>query len=158
VSGDSTWFVVIQVLTTATLVATFVAYLVQIRVMHAQTDTALNTSRGQNTLTLIQFLERPEVRLASSEIKRLDPKDYPRWSDSEVADVRTICGAYDVAGMLARAGIVDGSIIVNNWSVRRSWAIALPLIMETRRREQVAYWDDFEWLSRQGDKRTDATQ
>jgi hypothetical protein len=60
--------------------------------------------------------------------------------------------------MLARAGIVDGSLILNNWSVRRSWAIALPLIEETRRIEQATYWDDFEWLSRQGDKRTDAAQ
>jgi hypothetical protein len=152
--GDSTWFIVIQVLTTATLVATFFAYLVQIRVMHAQTDTALNTSRGQNTLALIEFLERPEVRRASSIIKRLDPKDYAKWTDSEVADVETICGAYDVAGMLARAGIIDGNIIVSNWSVRRSYTTALPLIEETRRREQVPYWDDFEWLAEQGGERT----
>jgi len=53
------WFLIIQVLTTATLVATFVAFLAQLRTMHQQVEVARQSTLAQNTLAVAQYLSHP---------------------------------------------------------------------------------------------------
>ena len=55
------WILVIQLISTVVLVATFGAYLAQILVMQKQIGETLSATKTQNTLTLMQFLMQPEV-------------------------------------------------------------------------------------------------
>ena len=49
-------FLVIQLLTTIAVVATFIAYLGQLRLMQRQLEASKQSTLAQNTLAVVQFL------------------------------------------------------------------------------------------------------
>lgn len=145
------WFLVIQVLTTATLVATFVAFLAQLRTMQRQLDVAKQSTLAQNTLAVAQFLSQPEIRAGRRYMFRhLGDKSLETWTDEDRLEAERVCSSYDVAGLLVRAGIADRDVIVTNWgmSLSRLYHMALPLILDMRKVSgDPNYWHNFEWLA-----------
>ena len=154
-SETPTWFLIIQVVTTITLVATFIAFLAQLRTMQKQLEVAKQSTLAQNTLAVAQFLSQPEIRASRRHMFRnLAGKKLSDWSDEDRIEAERVCSSYDVTGLLVRAGIADRDIIIENWgaSLRRLYLVALPLIGEMRKLSgDLNYWDDFEWLAKQVD-------
>ena len=152
-SDTPLWFLVIQVLTTVTLIATFIAFLAQLRTMQKQLDVAKQSTLAQNTLAVAQFLSQPETRASRRHMFRnLGDKPINAWTDDDRIEAERVCSSYDVAGLLVRAGIADRDVIVTNWgmSLSRLYHIALPLILDMRKTSGDAnYWHNFEWLSMQ---------
>jgi hypothetical protein len=149
------WFLIIQVLTTATLVATFVAFLAQLRTMHQQVEVARQSTLAQNTLAVAQYLSQPEIRAGRRHVFRvLGDKPFSKWTDDDRIEAERVCSSYDVAGLIVRAEIASSRIIVENWgaSLRRIYRITAPLIQEMRSLSgDPNYWDDFEWLAKQAE-------
>ena len=145
------WFLVIQLLTTIAVVATFIAYLGQLRLMQRQLEASKQSTLAQNTLAVVQFLSDPELRVTRGVVlQKLDGKPFQAWTEEERGKANRVCSSYDMVGMLARAGIVDSEIIVRNWgsSIRKAYAVTLPYISDLRDRvETPTYWDNFEWLA-----------
>src|SRR5215217_6562603 len=114
-SETPVWFLIIQVLTTITLVATFIAFLAQLRTMQKQLEVAKQSTLAQNTLAVAQFLSQPEIRASRRHMFRnLAGKSLRDWSDEDRIEAERVCSSYDVTGLLVRAGIVDRNIIVEN--------------------------------------------
>jgi hypothetical protein len=129
------WFLVIQVLTTLTLVATFIAFLAQLRTMQKQLDVAKQSTVAQNTLAIVQFLQQPDIRASRRYVFRnLDGKALSAWTDQDRVEAERVCSSYDVTGMLVRGEIADRELILDNWgnNLRRLYRITLPLIEDIR--------------------------
>ena len=150
------WLALGQLASTLAAAATFVAYVIQLKVMARQISEASRANVGQTTFSLIQALQDADVRQARHVVGQIElsRKDYNDWTNDEREAVRTTAASYDVAGMLVRAAMVDRQLILANWgaSIRAAYAIATPMIAARRRHfGSATYWDDFEWLAKQDD-------
>lgn len=152
------WFLIIQIITTVTLVATLGIFLAQLHTMNGQLgtmqkqlDVARESTLAQNTLAVAQYLSQPEIRAGRRYIfRQLGDKPIASWTDEDRIEAERVCSSYDVTGLLVRARIVDRDVIVTNWgmTLSRLYLIAQPLIVDMRKLSgDPNYWHNFEWLA-----------
>jgi len=150
---------VVQVVAVVALLLTFYVYYRQLRTMQEQLQAARHASSAQNILTLIHFLQAPEVRDARETVlARLSRKAFKEWTDMERRQASLVCSTYDAAAIIIRMGVVPPGPFVDNWgvSIRLCYQVTEPLIEEMQRPENCGptYWDDFAWLYTQVPKAT----
>jgi hypothetical protein len=147
------WFLIIQLLTTLTLLATFIAYLAQLRLMQKQVDASRESTLAQNTLAVVQFIQQPDFRASRGYVmKNLDKKAFEDWTQEDHRHAGQVCWSWDAVGLLVGANIADRNLIVDNWraSILKAYMVLVPHIAEIRRNLGVpSYWGNFEWLAHQ---------
>ena len=135
----------VQVIATVFVAATFVVYLFQLRAMRA-------ASAGQNILTLVSFLQTPDVRSARHRLLVITRgKAYDAWDHEDRAAASLVASSYDIAGITIRLNVVRAEPFLDNWgpSIVGCYQILQPFIAEMRRAMGARYWDDIVWLQDQ---------
>jgi len=144
----------VQIITALALLLTLYVYYRQLRTMAGQLEASRSANSAQNILSLVTFLQAPDVRMSREVMRiKLAKKSFDRWTDDERSDASRVCSTYDVAAILVRLGLVPIRPIVETWghSIRHCYEVATPLILEMQRPENSGstYWDDFGWLNEQ---------
>lgn len=74
------------------------------------------------------------------------------WTHQQVRAAEVVCHTYDTVGIMVRHEMIPVECIADSWgdSLRRTWAIVVPLVRKYRdQRKSDEYWDDYEWLAAQ---------
>jgi hypothetical protein len=102
---------------------------------------------------IVEILQAEEIRAARKYLfENLETKPFESWDQKDRQHAEQVCHTYDSVGQMVRYGFIPKQYIVDSWgaSLRRTWAITLPLIYEFRQQNNAAeIWDDFEWLAKE---------
>lgn len=148
---------VLQAIASLFVVATFFAYLRQLRAMQAQlaqarelfgqqTEAARRVAHAQTTASVAAFLHSPPVYEARRHLlSRLATVPYEQWDESDRTRARHAIGAYDIAAILARMDALPIEVLARNWgaSVVKCELVGRPLISDLRKENGELWWDDF---------------
>lgn len=149
--------VALQVLVAFAAVATVYVYYRQLKVMSGQLAAMRESARGQSSLSLVVFLQAPDVREARHVVRRvLSKKPITDWTAEERASASVVVANYDVAAALIRADVASVQMITANWgpSIRHCYEVLRPFILEQRALPggSSRYWSNFEWLAAEAAK------
>lgn len=141
-------------------VATFGVLLIyyrQLRVMSGQLVSMQETSKAQSGLSLVDFLQEPDVRKARLTVRAvLSQKPMQQWSEDEKDHASRVTANYDVAGALVKSGIAPVDLIATNWgpSIIHCYEVLEPWINANRNRPgaHATYWSNFKWLYEEAKK------
>lgn len=139
------WSLLLQVLIWTAMIATFIVYFRQLRVMQ-------HAAVGQNILSVVNFLQATYVRDARTTVRRrLKGKALADWTDDEKRDASLVCSTYDVAAILIfQQRLVPAEPFITNWgpSIKDSYETCQPFITEMQKIENSGphYWNDFAQL------------
>ena len=145
---------VVQVLTSVAIVCTFLVYLGQLFAMRKQLAVAQSSSRNQNLLTLIAFLQNPDLVRARGVLFQLldDSKPLSEWTTEERWQAERVCASYDVTGIVLREGdAVSNDAIAGNWrySIQRAHAATADMMDLYQANRGADFWANFDWLARE---------
>lgn len=145
---------VVQGVSGAAIVGTFIVYYHQLRAMQGQLSALRDSSKAQNLLEVVNFLQGNEVRAARAVVReQLRNKEMSKWDDLERQAASRVCSTYDVAAILLREGLVPIEPFADNWgpSIKDCYEVLLPYIteMQAPSRSGPEYWNDFGWLYQQ---------
>lgn len=149
--------VCIQVLIGVIAFATLFVYYRQLRVMSGQLFAMQESSKAQSGLSLVAFLQAPEVRAARHVVRDvLSKKPLADWSHEERQSAALVVANYDVAAALIRAGLAPVNLIAANWgpSISHCHQVLQPFINEQRERPggNQQYWSNFDWLLKEASR------
>jgi hypothetical protein len=147
---ETTLLLLVQIISTIVLIATFLAYLLQISVMRKEITAMINVNQGTNTLELIKLLQEDGIREARRKLFALQDRALPSWTEDDRDNARAVCASYDVAATLARADIVNRDVVITTWgaSIRKTFDLTRPLV-EQMKAEYGTHWDNLQWLANQ---------
>ena len=119
--------------------------------MSHQFSAMQESSRAQSGLSLVDFLQAPEVRDARHVVRGvLSKKPLTDWSEEERKQAALVTANYDVAGALIRSGLALWELVAANWgpSIRHCYEVLDPFILEHRDGPGAdpKYWSNFKWL------------
>ena len=121
-----------------------------------QVSVAQSASRVQSILTLVDYLQRSDIRDARRVVlTELTGKPAPTWTEEQRGIASSVAASYDLVGTLLRTGVVDGHLILQSYgaSIIRCHEACSPMVDAFREGMPDAlarsYWDDFDWLSDQ---------
>ena len=142
--------IILQVLISFAAFGTLFVYYRQLQVMSRQLNAIQESSRAQSGLSLVEFLQSPEVRKARQTVREeLSKKPSEDWSEEERTHASLVTANYDVAGALIRSGLAPVELIAN-WgpSIKHCYEVLEPFIAEHRNRPGAdpRYWSNFKWL------------
>lgn len=148
------WSVILQVMIGVVAAGTLIVYYRQLKVMGKQLATMEESSRGQSTLELVNFIQSPEVREARHLVRhKLASVPFKKWSQADRQSAALVIANYDVAAMLLKTGVAPVHLIVENWgtSIIHCHGILKPFIIEQRQKTggDQLYWRNFDWLLEQ---------
>lgn len=143
--------IVLQIVISLAAFGTLYIYSRQLKVMSRQLTAMQESSRAQSGLSLVAFLQAPEVRTARHCVREvLSQKPHHEWSAEERQSASQVTANYDVAAALIRAGLAPVELVAANWgpSIRHCYEILIPYIEEHRTRTGAdpRYWSNFKWL------------
>ena len=133
---------IIQAFVGLIIFATLLIYFFQLRTMRKGT-------LGQNTISLINFIQDENARAAREVVMRdLKDKDYSKWTIEEKKSASRVCSTYDVVSILIyQQSLVKPELVIDNWgpSIKKCYKILEPHIKEMQKPENAGsdYWDDF---------------
>jgi hypothetical protein len=132
--------------------ATLAVYYHQLKVMGGQLESMQSSSRAQSALSLVNFLQSPEVREARECVREvLSQKSLDQWTNEERRCASLVCANYDVAAGLLKANLAPSELIVGNWttSIIHCYDVLAPHMHALRQQSaDQRYWRNFEWLYR----------
>ena len=145
---------VLQMLVAFAAFGTLFVYYRQLKEMSGQLASMQETSRAQSSLSLVQFLQEPDVRQARHTVRELlSQKPMDQWTDEEKFHASRVVANYDVAGALVKSGMASVDLIAANWgpSIIHCYQVLEPWINATRDRPgaHAKYWSNFKWLYEQ---------
>lgn len=119
-----------------------------------QVRVAQSASGAQSLLTVLDYLQRPDIRDSRREVLTV-LRDLPvsAWTDEQRATASNAAASYDLVGTLLRSGVVEPGPIIQNYgaSIIRCHEVCSPMIKGFRgsMADTLArsYWDDFDWLA-----------
>lgn len=142
--------IILQIFVSIAAFGALIIYYRQLRVMSHRLDEMQRSSKTQGGLSLVDFLQAPEVRSARHVVRNLTDKPLEYWSEEERSSASVVTSNYDVAAALIRNGLAPVELIAGNWgpSIRHCYEILLPYIEEQRSRPGADpnYWGNFKWL------------
>ena len=108
-----------QSLATVGIISTFIVYYFQLRKMGQQLDVARKAMKTQNALTLINYLQAPDVHEArfklnlycnaiKGQTSQTLHETYKEWASK-------VCSTYDVAGIIIKLGFVPEELFLDSW-------------------------------------------
>ena len=135
------WNLILQGAVWTAMIATFAVYFFQLRAMR-------HSSRAQNILSLIHYLQTPDVQAARHRVWNLDPDKFVSWADEEKRAASTVGSSYVVTGILIRQGVVSREPFIQDWglSIRHCYEVLRPYIAHMRKNSGSDYWKDFDWV------------
>lgn len=120
------------------------------------------TMHAQAFKTAADILQPEAVRSARRLVlSKLHGTLLEDWSAEERQAAEIVCHTYDSVGIMVQHGMLPVDYIVDSWgdSIRRTWDIVQPLVVEYRiARESPEIWDDYEYLSREANARRVSSQ
>ncbi|MBE0539537.1 MAG: hypothetical protein IH620_07480 [Ignavibacterium sp.] len=127
-----------------TMVTTFLIYFFQLKTMRKGT-------LGQNSISLINYLQDEKTREARRIVMTLKDKDYSLWTVDELYAASMVCSNYEVLSILIyQMSLVPSDIFIENWgpSIKICYEILKEHIEEMQKPENSGprYWDNFEKL------------
>ncbi|MCJ7449018.1 MAG: hypothetical protein MUO72_15145 [Bacteroidales bacterium] len=137
----------IQAGTAILILATFWVYFFQLWTMRKAT-------RGQNSISIINYLQDEKVRKSREVVLEiLSAKPYSDWTTDEKKEASRVCTSYDLVSILTlEQKLVPPEIIIDNWgpSIVRCYKIVEEHIIEMQKPERMGpeYWNDFVKLHR----------
>jgi hypothetical protein len=142
----------LQVLVGLVALITLWLYYLQLRAMSAQLAAMQEAAKAQSALSLVSFLQAPEVRSARQVVRQeLSTKPLENWTDEERSAASKVVANYDVAAALLKAGVAPINLIASSWgpSIRHCHDVLAPYIAEQRQKPggHVRYWSNFDWLT-----------
>lgn len=143
--------IILQILISVAAFGTLFVYFRQLRVMSGQLNAMQESSRAQSSLSLVEFLQAPEVRKARHVVRDvLSKKPHKNWSDEERGCASLVTANYDVASALIRSGLAPVELVAANWgpSIKHCYEVLEPFINEQRNLPGAdpRYWSNFKWL------------
>jgi hypothetical protein len=87
---ETTLLLLVQIISTIVLIATFLAYLLQISVMRKEITAMINVNQGTNTLELIKLLQEDGIREARRKLVALHDRALPSWTEDERDNERAV--------------------------------------------------------------------
>ena len=115
-----------------------------------QVEMTTRASQVQATLSIIQYLQSPDVRAARAIVRNLKPTtDWMRdWTPDEQSAAASVCASYDAAAMLIVQRYVEPEPLVTTWgpSVSACFRICEPFIRSLKETNGPAYWRHFETM------------
>jgi hypothetical protein len=103
--------------------------------------------------SIVEILQAEEIRTARRYLfKNLEQKTFEFWNQEDRREAEKVCHTYDAVGQMVRYGFIPRYYVVDSWgaSLRRTWAITMPLVYEFRQKNNSAeIWDDYEWLAKE---------
>lgn len=140
-----------QVIATLVIVATLIVYWRQLLAMKDQVASMREAARGENLIKLVDYLARPGLAEKRSALMRMCGKRLDEWSEDERRNAWEVIGAYDLAGMMVRYGLVAEDVVADNWgsSIRKCFEAASELLSEWDEDETRGpkYRHNFRWLA-----------
>lgn len=119
-----------------------------------QVHVAQATSRVESILTLVNYLQRPDIRDGRRVvITDLENRPVSDWTVDQRAVASGVAASYDLVGTLVRTGVVDGALILQSYgaSIIRCHGVCSPMVSQFRNEMPAAlarsYWNDFDWLA-----------
>ncbi|WP_456318564.1 DUF4760 domain-containing protein [Hydrogenophaga taeniospiralis] len=148
---------VLQVLVALATFGALFVYHRQLRVMSHQLLSMQEASRAQSGLSLVDFLQEPNVRKARHTVCAvLSQKPMEEWTSDEKDHASRVTANYDVAGALVRSGIAPVDLVAANWgpSIIHCYEVLEPWIDAHRNRlgARATYWSNFKWLYEEAKK------
>lgn len=108
------------------------------------------TSQANAAISLVRFLQEPDVRKARATVRGLAPtKDWIHaWSPDEQSAASLVCSSYDVAGILITHQLVLAAPLITNWgpSLAACFDACEPFIQDMRQSSGPTYWSNFETI------------
>ncbi len=150
--NDNLLNLVIQSIIGVTMVVTFLIYFFQLKTMR-------KSMLGQNSISLINFLQDENTREARRIVlTTLKDKEYINWTADEKESASKVCSTYDVLSILLyQMKLAPTDIFVDNWgpSIKKCYDILEKHIKEMQKPENAGpkYWDDFEKLYKEVTKK-----
>ena len=135
----------IQIATALLILFTFWVYFFQLRTMKKST-------RGQNSISIINYLQDESVRKAREIVlETLRKKPISDWTIEEKKAASKVCNTYDLVSILIfQQKLVPPRIIIDNWgpSIVRCFETLKEHIIEMQTNDRMGpqYWNDFEKL------------
>ena len=100
---------------------------------------------------VVEILQTEEIRSARRYLfENLENKSFDSWNNEDKKTPKK-CATHTIQ-LVKWYGFIPKHYVVDSWgaSLRRSWAIILPLVLEYRKQNNTAeIWDDYEWLARE---------
>lgn len=142
----------IQGCATIGILLTFIVYFFQLRTMRQQLEASDSAAKGQNFIALMNFLQDEEVRDARRfVITKLSSKPLSDWTEEDGQIAARVCSTYDMAGLLAREGLIPQAPLVNSWKsgIEKCYEVLTPYIIVMQKKNGPSYWAGFDWLYEQ---------
>jgi hypothetical protein len=138
-------------------ICTLAVYYHQLRVMSRQLSAMQESSKAQSSLSLVEFLQAPDVRHARHIVRSvLSKKPIGEWSEEERNSASVVTANYDVAGALIKGGLAPVELVAANWgpSIIHCYEVLAPYIEEHRNRPGAhpRYWSNFQWLAERAEE------
>ena len=132
----------LQLLIWGAMIATFIVYFLQLRAMQ-------RGASGQNTLSVVTFLQAQYVRDARTTVRaQLKNKPYDDWTETDKSAASLVCSTYDTAAILIfEQRLVPADPFTSHWgaSIRDCYEICRRHIAEMQKPENSGskYWKSF---------------
>jgi hypothetical protein len=148
---------ILQALVAVATFGVLFVYYHQLRVMSGQLVSMQETSKAQSGLSLVGFLQEPDVREARHTVRAvLSQKPMEEWTDREKDHASRVTANYDVAGALVKSGIAPVDLVAANWgpSIIHCYEVLKPWVEAHRNRPgaRATYWSNFKWLYEEAKK------
>jgi len=135
------WSLVVQSLIGFFIITTFIVYFLMLMAMR-------RGAIGQNTLSVISFLQAPYARESRAWVRKtLRKKPYDEWTDEDKRQASLACSTYDVLSLLISQQIVPAKPFISRWgaSIADCYTICKPYITEMQKTEKAGptYWHEF---------------
>jgi hypothetical protein len=136
---------IIQGIVGLAILSTFIIYFLQLSTMR-------KSSKSQNILSVINFIQERDVRDARKlAITKLKPDKYSSWTDGDKDKASLVCSNYEVLAILILEGkYVPDNIFLEYWgpSIIKCFENLKPHIKEMQKPENsgLKYWSNFELL------------
>jgi hypothetical protein len=110
-------------------------------------------NRGQNTIAIMEFLQRPEVREARRHVLTLK-RDLADYNDIDRTQASLVASSYDVAGLMVENGYIDKHVVIDAWgfSIVSTFKLLSPYLEDKRKRDGVRLWVRYDSLARDAHK------
>jgi hypothetical protein len=136
--------------------ASSVFVLISFLFLASQIREARKAAVGQAFLGIVAVVQDQSMREARRRVFALRDTDLNQWTEENISDVEKVCQSYDIFGILCRHRLVPTKMVIDSWrdSLTLAWSICEPYVASLRaQREAPEFWDDFEWLAKQAQKR-----
>jgi len=139
--------IIIQVIIIIGIFLTLIVYYKQLKLMNKQIQDNREYFKGQNFISIINYLQDDRIREARRYvINKLYKKDYINWNEKDNKMASIVCSSYDTLAILVYINLIPKNIIIENYgpSIINCYNILKPFIIDMQKPENSGsqYWND----------------